>query len=71
MQNEDGRRRPAAGWSARDRIVAVAAGTGAATVVAIAGLALADAPTAAYGAAGAVGASALTAVKVYLGRKPS
>ena len=77
MQTEDDshatpvpRRGPQARWSAHDRIGAVAAGTGAATVLTIAGLALADAPTAAYTAICVIGTSALTAVRVYLGRMP-
>lgn len=63
-------RRPDARWHAHDRISAIAAGTGAATVLTIACLAFADAPTAAYTAVGVIGAGALTAVRVYLGRNP-
>ena len=57
------------GEDTRDRIGIIAVGTASASVVAVVGLAIADAPVAAYGAIGAIGTSALTAVGIYLGRR--
>ena len=56
-------------WSVRDRIGATAAGTGAAGLVVVVCMAVLDAPATAYGAIGTIGAGAVGAVAVYLGRR--
>ncbi|HEX8345731.1 MAG TPA: hypothetical protein VF657_13500 [Actinoplanes sp.] len=56
-------------WSVRDRIGATAAGTGVAGLLLVVCMALLDAPATAYGAIGTIGAGAVGAVAVYLGRR--
>ena len=56
-------------WTVRDKICAVAAGTGAGSVLAVIGLAPLHAPVAAVGAIGAIGSGAGAAISVYFAKR--